>query len=182
MRINTYTKREDLSETLRKIELSLEALNSIKDKGFKTINDAFLSVVKNQLTIRELDKFSKLFGERAIIKKDSWSWDMYSKNTLSYRYINLYIDNLKIGQFTIDRFNKIERHYVGNSYNLEEHTIQNLIKANEEYLQRLKHQLDFEAEIDRRIKDYEKYIETKVNEAYQLYIKDIEDLVYSRSI
>ena len=127
-------EKEKLRELYKITQLSLTALKNIEQKGFKTLNQAWLSVVKNQITTKKLDKFAKLFGEGVTIKKEAWSWDFYKKYKVKSRFAHLHFNEDKIGSITINESNKIERHSIGNSLNLREHTVASLIQKNEKYI------------------------------------------------
>lgn len=189
MRINSYEQRktDDVNQYLAEYRASLEMLEALKIKGFNTINEAWRSICKTQCTKRELDKFASLLGDKIEARKDSHSWDWFTKwggtRHVEFKYIGeTWKDNRKVLSMSIKEDLNVERHHCGGSYNIEEHTIDSLIETCKKSIKEYEEALPLLASIPQCIADYEKEIEEAVSRAYDKHIKQIDSLVYSKSI
>jgi DNA repair exonuclease SbcCD ATPase subunit len=189
MYINTYGPRniEEIETSLESFRASLSMLTSLQEKGFKTINDAWRTVCKTQVTKRDLEKFAALLGDEVEADKDSRSWEWFSKyggtrTVTFYTSGNSWKANKKILTMAIKEDLNIERHYCGGSYNIEEHTIDSLISACKESIKDYEKALTLKDSIDQRIKDYEAALKKAVEEAFDTHIKPVYVLVNSRSV
>lgn len=189
MHINTYTPRpiDEITHAIESWKASLSMLENLKARGFETINEAWRSIVKTQVTKRELDKFAKLLGEGIEARKDTHSWDWFSKwggkREVTFRQLGeSWRQNKTILTIAIDENLNIERHYCGNSLNIAEHTIQSLLDTTRKSIEEYESALKLQGTVKKRIEDYEEALRLQVDNLYQLYIKEVDALVYSQSI
>ncbi len=189
MYINTYyaKDREELERNIRAWIATLEMLQGLHKRGYRTINEAWRSVCTKQVTKRELDKFAAMLGDKVEARKDSHSWEWFSKwggnREVSFSVIGeSWRDNLKILTVTIGEDLNIGRHYCGNSLNIEEHTIESLILNCEKNVAEYNEALKLFDTIDERVKAYEAELKEAIDQAYNRHIREIDSLVYSRSI
>ena len=185
MYINTYVKRNksEVINTIEALELSLKAFNNLKDKGFKTINEAFKSVIGKQVTKREYKKFAALLGDNITFLEDTYSANHldFVDSSKSYQG-RVSILRLTLRHATDSELFTINRHHTIGSLNLEEHTIESLIADNSKALAEYKKQFKLIDSVESRIANYESDLEQAIKDLQEKHISDIKKLVNSKSI
>lgn len=188
MRFYTYEKqkREDIEKRIKEYRATKEALQGLHKRGYRTINEAWRFVCKTQCTKRELDKFAALFGDKAESRKDSHSWDWFSKYGGS-REVSIVIvgdswrDNLKVLTFSVSEDLNIGRHYCANSLNVDDHTIEELINQCVTSIERNESALIQYDTVDAKIEAYEQAISDAVSKAYNDHLIGLDSIINSKS-
>ncbi len=178
MYISTYTAQPkyEIEKRIESYKLSLEILEALELKGFKTINEAWRTIVKTRITKRELDKFSKLLGEKV-----RWSTQRYGNGYEFEIRGDTWQSNRLVLTVSLEELD-IGRHYCGDSYNMDDHTIPFLIATCIESIAKNQKAMKLYDSIKMRIEAYENLIEESVKEAHAKYIEDIQSLVHSKSL